>query len=253
MGDAMSNVEFSGKTALVTGAGGGIGRAVAIAFARAGAQVILAGRRLQELEETGRLIREVGGHALAVPADVTKEESVRFLIERAGRLHVAVNAAGILHSGAVDDMEANAFARVFEVNVHGLWLSMKHEIRAMKAAGGGVIVNIGSNIGARLVGPTMAAYAASKAAVSSLTRTAALEAIPYKIRINCLCPGPVDTPMSIRPGEDRAARDARVAVTNPSKRVASTSEIASAALWLASANAAYIVGQDVIIDGGASA
>jgi len=150
-------------------------------------------------------------------------------------------------------MEADAFTRLFDVNVTGLLLSMKHEIRAMKATGGGVIINIGSNIGARLVRPTMGAYAASKAAVSSLTRTAALEAISHGIRINCLCPGPVDTPLSIRPGEDRAARDARVAATNPSKRVATTTEIAAAELWLASADADYIVGQDIVIDGGASA
>lgn len=150
-------------------------------------------------------------------------------------------------------MDAEAFARVFQVNVTGLWLSMKHEIRSMKATGGGAIVNIGSNIGARIVRPTLGAYAASKAAVSSLTRTAALEAIAHSIRINCLCPGPVDTPLSMRPGEDRAARDARVAATNPSKRVATTDEIATAALWLASDSASYVVGQDIVIDGGASA
>ncbi len=249
----MSNLDFSDKTALITGAGSGIGRAIAIAFARFGARVVLAGRRLRELEETERIIREGGGEALTISTDVTAEDSIRNLVDRAKPLHVAVNAAGILIGGSVDEMEANAFARVFEVNVTGLWLSMKHEIRAMKAARGGVIVNIGSNIGARLVRPTMGAYAASKAAVSSLTRTAALEAISHGIRINCLCPGPVDTPMSIRPGEDWAARDARVAATNPSKRVATTAEIASAALWLASADATYIVGQDVVIDGGASA
>lgn len=249
----MSNLEFSDKTALITGAGSGIGQAIAIAFARSGARVVLAGRRLRELEETERLIREEGGDALAISTDVTAEDSIRNLIDRAKPLHIAVNAAGILIGGSVDEMEADAFARVIDVNVTGIWLSMKHEIRAMKAAGGGVIINIGSNIGARLVRPTMGAYAASKAAVSSLTRTAALEAIPYGIRINCLCPGPVDTPLSIRPGEDRAARDARVAATNPSKRVATTDEIASAALWLASADAAYIVGQNIIIDGGASA
>jgi NAD(P)-dependent dehydrogenase (short-subunit alcohol dehydrogenase family) len=94
-----------------------------------------------------------------------------------------------------------------------LFRPLKHEIRSMKAIGGGAIVNIGSNIGARIVRPTLGAYAASKAAVSSLTRTAALEAIAHSVRINCLCPGPVDTPLSMRPGEDRAARDARVAAT----------------------------------------
>jgi NAD(P)-dependent dehydrogenase (short-subunit alcohol dehydrogenase family) len=249
----MDGKEFSGKTALITGAASGIGRSIAIALANAGARAVLAGRRLEELEETARLIHEGNGEALAVPTDVTDERSVGALVDRVGPLHIAVNAAGVVLSGPVDEMDAEAFARVFDVNVTGLWLSMKHEIRAMKATGGGAIVNIGSNIGARIVRPTMGAYAASKAAVSSLTRTAALAAIPYGVRINCLCPGPVDTPLSIRPGEDRAARDARVAATNPSKRVATTGEVAASALWLASEAASYIVGQDIVIDGGASA
>jgi NAD(P)-dependent dehydrogenase (short-subunit alcohol dehydrogenase family) len=214
---------------------------------------VVAGRRLSELEDTARMIRNAGGDALCVTVDVTDEASVGALVERVGSLHIAVNAAGILLGGPVDDMDADAFARVFQVNVTGLWLSMKHEIRSMKAAGGGAIVNIGSNIGARIVRPALGAYAASKAAVSSLTRTAALEAIAHSVRINCLCPGPVDTPLSMRPGEDRAARDARVAATNPSKRVATTDEIAATALWLASDSASYIVGQDIVIDGGASA
>jgi NAD(P)-dependent dehydrogenase (short-subunit alcohol dehydrogenase family) len=249
----MSNFELSSKTALVTGAGSGIGRSIAMTFAKAGARTVVAGRRLSELENTARMIRNAGGDALCVTVDVTDEASVGALIERIGSLHFAVNAAGIVLGGPVDDMDAEAFARVFQVNVTGLWLSMKHEIRSMKATGGGVIINIGSNIGARIVRPTLGAYAASKAAVSSLTRTAALEAISHGVRINCLCPGPVDTPLSMRPGEDRAARDARVAATNPSKRVATTDEIATAALWLASDSASYVVGQDIVIDGGASA
>lgn len=249
----MSQFVFSGKTALVTGAGSGIGRSIAVALAEAGAKTVVAGRRVPELEGTATMIRDGGGDAICVAADVTDEESVSALVGQTGPLHVAINAAGIVIGGAVDEMDTEAFARVFQVNLTGLWLSMKHEIRAMKATGGGVIVNIGANIGARIVRPTMGAYAASKAAVSVLTRTAALEAISSGVRINCLCPGPVDTPLSMRPGEDRAARDARVAATNPSKRVATPGEIAGAALWLASDAASYIVGQDVVIDGGASA
>ncbi|PWJ84572.1 NAD(P)-dependent dehydrogenase (short-subunit alcohol dehydrogenase family) [Pseudaminobacter salicylatoxidans] len=249
----MISFAFSGRTALITGAGSGIGRSIAIAFSQAGARTVVAGRRLPELEETVRMIGTAGGEAVAIAADVANERSVSELIRDAGPLHLAVNAAGIVQGGSLDDMNAEAFERVFDVNVTGLWLAMKHEIRAMKASGGGAIVNIGSNIGARIVRPGMGAYAASKAAVSSLTRTAALEAVEHGIRINCLCPGPTDTPLSMRPGEDRAARDARVAATNPSKRVAATDEIAAATLWLASDEAAYIVGQDIVIDGGASA
>ncbi|AWN52877.1 SDR family NAD(P)-dependent oxidoreductase [Methylobacterium sp. 17Sr1-1] len=249
----MPTSSFSGRTVLVTGAGGGIGRSIAAAFAAEGASLVLTGRRKSELDETARLVRERGGEARVYALDVTDEAAFSAMVAGIGRLDVAVNAAGTLVAGAIDDIEAEAFSRVLSVNVLGLWLSMKHEIRAMKASGGGAIVNIGSNVGARLVRPSLGAYAASKAAVSSLTRTAAIEAIPHGIRINGLCPGPVDTPMSIRPGEDRQGRDARIAATNPSRRVAQPTEIAGAALWLASGAAGYIVGQDIVIDGGASA
>ncbi|HEY4201565.1 MAG TPA: SDR family oxidoreductase [Devosiaceae bacterium] len=246
------NFDYSGKIALITGAGSGIGRSIATAFAGAGARVLLVGRRAEALEETAQIIRDAGGESLAMVGDVTDENTISDLIAQAGQLDIAVNAAGVVIPGSLDEMDAQSFARIFEVNVTGLWLSMKHEIRTLKATGGGVIVNIGSNVGARAVRPGMGAYAASKAAVSSLTRTAALEAIEHGVRINALCPGPVDTPLSFRAGEDREARDARIAATNPSKRVASREEIASAVLWLASDGAGYIVGQDIIVDGGAS-
>ncbi|KQT63296.1 MULTISPECIES: SDR family NAD(P)-dependent oxidoreductase [unclassified Aureimonas] len=243
---------FPRRFVLVTGVGGGIGRSIATAFAREGAKLLLVGRRKAELEDTAEIVRDTGGDARSVVADITDEAAMARVFDGIDRLDVAVNAAGTIASGALDEMEADAFQRVLSVNTFGLWLSMKHEIRTMKASGGGTIVNIGSNIGARLVRPAMGAYAASKAAVSSLSRTAAVEALPFGIRINCLCPGPVDTPMSLRPGEDRAARDGRIALTNPSKRVARPQEIAATAIWLASDAAAYVVGQDIVIDGGAS-
>ncbi|MBS1168536.1 MAG: short-chain dehydrogenase/reductase [Proteobacteria bacterium] len=249
----MPIASLSGKTVLVTGAGGGIGRALANAFAREKATLLLIGRKEQDLEATAAPIRDHGGKIHVFPADVTDEAALLAVMAEVGRLDVAVNAAGIIASGAIDEMGAETFSRVLSVNVLGLWLSMKHEIQAMKRNGGGAIINIGSNIGARLVRPTLGAYAASKAAVSSLTRTAALEAISHGIRINCLCPGPVDTPMSLRPGEDRERRDARIAATNPSRRVAQPDEIAQTALWLASGAADFIVGQDIVVDGGASA
>jgi len=247
---------FSGKTALVTGAGSGIGRHVAITLARQRARVVLAGRRQAELERTGREIDPDGRNWLAVPSDVTDEASVCALIERAQagsqRLDIAVNVAGVFRMGAVDETEVDAFRTLLDTNVVGTWLCMKHEILAMKRQGGGCIVNIASNIGAHLIRPGTGAYAASKAAVSILTRTAALEAIGSGIRVNSVSPGPVDTPMSLRPGEDRAARDARMAQVNPSKRVAKLEEITSAVLWLCSEGAAYTVGHDLVVDGGAS-
>lgn len=252
----MNNGSFQGKTALVTGAGSGIGRHVAIALAGEGARLFLAGRRLAELEETAALVGKAGGEAICVSTDVADEASVEALINRVrdegGQLDIAINAAGIFRSGATDDMALDAFQSVFAVNTTGVWLSMKHELRLMRPAGTGVIVNIGSNIGARLAPAMLGAYAASKAAVSSLTRSAALEAIAYGVRVNAVCPGPVDTPLSIRPNEDKAGRDARIATTNPSGRVATLDEIASTILFLCSDGAGYVVGQNIIVDGGAS-
>jgi NAD(P)-dependent dehydrogenase (short-subunit alcohol dehydrogenase family) len=245
-----------GKNALVTGAGSGIGRQVAIALAAEGARVVLAGRRAVELRLTGTEIENRGGSNLVVETDITNEADVKALLVEAlrgqDRLDIAVNAAGVFRAGAIDEMEVDSFNQLLATNTVGTWLCMKHEILAMKQQGNGVVVNIASNIGDHLTRPGTGAYAASKAAVSVLTRTAALEAIGKGIRINSISPGPVDTSMSYRSGEDKVARDARIASTNPSGRVAKLDEISSAVLWLCSDGAGYVVGQDLVIDGGAS-
>jgi len=252
----MSASFLIGKNALVTGAGSGIGRHVAVALAAAGARLVLAGRRAAELRQTGAEIENQGGRYMAVETDITNEAGVKALLVEAltgqGRLDIAVNAAGVYRGGAIDEMEIDSFNQLVATNTIGTWLCLKHEIRAMKRQGSGVIVNVASNIGDHLIRPGTGAYAASKAAVSVLTRTAALEAIGSGIRINSISPGPVDTSMSYRSGEDRAARDARVASTNPSRRVAKLDEISSAVLWLCSDGAGYVIGQDLVIDGGAS-
>lgn len=252
----MNTDSLLGKNSLVTGAGSGIGRQVAIALAAEGAHVVLAGRRVAELESTGAEISDRGGSYLIAKTDVTNEADVKALLDAtlAGQkqLDIAVNCAGILRMGTIDEMELDTFNQVLSANTIGTWLCMKHELLAMKRQGNGVIVNVASNVGDHLVRAGTGAYAASKAAVSVLTRTAALEAIGHGIRVNCISPGPVDTPMSYRPGEDKAARNARVASANPSKRVAKLDEISSAVLWLCSDGAGYVVGQDLVIDGGAS-
>lgn len=247
---------FIGKNALVTGASSGIGRQVAIALAAKGARLVLAGRSVSALRQTGTEIESRGGSYLAVETDITDEASVKALLVQAlaghDRLDIAINGAGVFRVGAIDETELDSFNQMLATNTVGTWLCLKHEIQTMKRQGGGVIVNIASNVGYHLTRPGTGAYAASKAAVTVLTRTAALEAIGDGIRINGISPGPVDTPMSYRSGEDKAARDARIASSNPSKRVAKLDEIASAVLWLCSDGAAYMVGQDLVMDGGAS-
>src|SRR5262245_1911733 len=174
-------MRFENKVVLVTGGGSGIGRAAALAFAAEGATVAVAGRSVEPLAETVKLVETAGGAASAVPADVTSESQVTAMIEtvvsRHGGLHVAFNNAGLFVGGGVADLSAADWARAVDVNLTGVWLSMKHEIAHMRAHGGGTIVNTASNLGAhhRLAG--ISAYVATKAAVSALTRNAALEHI----------------------------------------------------------------------------
>ncbi|WP_169948448.1 SDR family NAD(P)-dependent oxidoreductase [Microbispora sp. H11081] len=250
-------MRFTDKVVLVTGAGSGVGRAVARGFAREGATVVAAGRMREQLERTVTLIEAGGGRAVALTADVTDSAAVARLVgeivTRFGRLDVAVNNAGMFAGGAVVDMPEEDWARVLQVNTTGVFLALKHEIAAMRAQGSGVIVNIASNIGAHKAVPGLGAYAASKAAVSALTRTAALENIRAGVRINAVSPGPLDTAMSLRPGETEDDRAARMRESLPIGRVGALDEITGAVLWLASDDAGFAVGLDLVLDGGASA
>ncbi|MFB8084944.1 SDR family NAD(P)-dependent oxidoreductase [Streptomyces sp. NPDC055992] len=249
---------FIGKTVLVTGAGSGLGRATALAFAAEGASVVVAGRTRASLDETVRLIETAGGTAATVVADVTDSDQVRHLVQesvaRFGGLHIAVNNAGILRgSGPVADVSEEDWDAVLRTNVTGVWLAMKHEIAHMRGNGGGVIVNIASNLGAHLRIPDAAAYITSKAAVSALTRATALDHIHEGIRVNAVSPGASDAPMSLRPGETEAERAERVKSQNPLGRIAGAEEVAAAVLYLASPAAGSVVGTDLVIDSGSSA
>jgi NAD(P)-dependent dehydrogenase (short-subunit alcohol dehydrogenase family) len=248
---------FTGKVALVTGGGSGIGRATAVAFARDGASVVVAGRNAEPLEQTVKLIRAAGGDASAVTADVSRSDDVARLVaatvERYGGLHVAFNNAGVFEAAPVADMDEAAWDRLMAVNLTGVFLCMKYEIAHMRANGGGAIVNTASTFGAHMRVPEAGAYVASKAAVSALTRVAALESIAQGIRINVISPGPIDTPLSILPGETEADRDERLRDTLPIGRVGSLDEVAAAVLWLAAPESGFTVGHDLVVDGGATA
>ncbi|GLZ02558.1 short-chain dehydrogenase [Actinomadura sp. NBRC 104412] len=251
------STRFTGKVALITGGGSGIGRATALAFAREGATVVVAGRGISPLEQTVKLIEDEGGQASAVTADVSSSPDVARLVattvERHGGLHIAFNNAGVFEAGPLADMDEAAWDRQLAVNLTGVFLGMKHQIAHMRGNGGGVIVNTASNLGAHMRLPFLGAYAASKAAVSALTRAAAKEYIGEGIRINAISPGPIDTPMSLRPGETEDDRAERMKTALPIGRVGTLAEAASAVLWLASPQAGFAVGHDLVIDGGASA
>ncbi|MEV8456276.1 SDR family oxidoreductase [Streptomyces sp. NPDC052095] len=249
---------FTGRTVLVTGAGTGLGRAIALAFAAEGASVVAAGRTAASLEGTVALAEAAGGTAVAVTADVTDPGQVAGLVResvtRFGGLDIAVNNAGILRGTVpVGEVSEEDWDAVLRTNVTGVWLAMKHEIAHMRANGGGAIVNIASNLGAHLRIPHAAAYITSKAAVSALTRAAALDHIHEGIRINAVSPGAAAAPMSLRPGETEADRAERVKTENPLGRVAEAGEVAAAVLYLASPEAGAVVGTDLVVDSGASA
>jgi NAD(P)-dependent dehydrogenase (short-subunit alcohol dehydrogenase family) len=249
---------FTSKNVLVTGGGAGIGRAIARAFAREEATVVVAGRSAEPLQRTVKLIEAGGGRATAITADIARSGDVAALVAQSaatyGSLDVAVNNAAALSAlGPVADIDEDQWSALVAVNLTGTLLSMKHEIAHMRRHGGGAIVNIASSLGAHMRLAGLGAYVATKAAVSALTRNAALDHIHDGIRINAVSPGPADTPMSSRPGETQADRDARMRDQLPAGRVASLDEIAAAVLYLASPEAAFIVGTDLLIDGGVTA
>src|SRR5580692_824583 len=246
--------ELEGKTALVTGGTSGIGRDTAILFAKAGAKVVVAGRREVEGNQTVELVRAAGGEALFVKTDVSKapdvENLVKKTVEKFGRLDVAFNNAGIEGKTApIISQSEDDWDRVISINLKGVWLCLKYEIRQMlKQGGGGAIVNMASIIG--LVGSVgAAAYSASKHGVMGLTKTAALENAKSGIRINAVCPGFTETPMAERiflvPEVHKY-----VLSCQPIGRLGRPTEIAEAVVWMCSDRASFMTGQSMVLDGG---
>ena len=241
---------------LVTGALTGIGRATALAFAKDGATVVVPGRREAEGKAFENELRSLGAEAVFVLADVRHEDDVRNLVEqtvgRFGRLDAAVNNAGTEgQPGPLTEQTSDNYAAMFDTNVLGTFLSLKHELRVMQPQGSGSIINVSSTMGERGAA-NLALYAASKHAVEGLTKSAALEAAPFGVRVNAVAPGPTETAMLDRltgTPDRKAAFYAAV----PLKRGAKPEEIADAIGFLASDKASFITGQIIRINGGKTA
>lgn len=246
--------ELEGKVGLVTGGTSGIGRETAVLFAKSGAKVAVAGRREKEGQETVELIRAVGGEAVFIKTDVSKASEVDALVkktvEQFGRLDVAFNNAGI--EGAwvpIARQSEEDFDRTISINLKGVWLCLRYEIRQMlRQGGGGAIVNAGS-VYALIGSAGAAAYSASKSGVIGLTKAAALENARNGIRVNAVCPAAVETAMADRLFGAPQVHELAVK-SHPVGRFGTPREIAEAVVWMCSERASFMTGQSLVLDGG---
>jgi NAD(P)-dependent dehydrogenase (short-subunit alcohol dehydrogenase family) len=247
---------MSNPVVLITGALTGIGRATALAFADEGARVVVSGRRDDAGEKLIAELRGLGAEAEFIRADVRHEQDVQNLVDktvaRFGRLDVAVNNAGTEGKpGPVTEQSAESYAATFDTNVLGVLLSMKHELRVMQAQGSGSIINLSSTMGQRGA-PGASLYTASKHAVEGLTKSAALEAAAFGVRVNAVAPGPIETAMLDRI-TGNADRKAGLVAGVPLKRAGRPEEIADAIVFAASPKASFITGQIINVNGGKTA
>jgi NAD(P)-dependent dehydrogenase (short-subunit alcohol dehydrogenase family) len=248
-----NSASLANKTVLITGATSGIGQATALAFARRGANVAIIGRDIERGRRAIAVCEGAGARASFVEADVTVPAQLRDAIARTcdhfGGLDVAFNNAGVQERRApLAEQPDDVFDAVFGANVRAVFQAMKAEITAMlSAGGGGAIINNASVSGVRNPNPGLALYSASKAAVVSLTRSAALEYAPHRIRINAVSPGRIETPMMMSSG---IADMSAVAAGLPVRRMGKPEEVAEAVVWLASDAASFVIGHNLCVDGG---
>jgi NAD(P)-dependent dehydrogenase (short-subunit alcohol dehydrogenase family) len=246
------------KVAIITGAGGGMGRVAAQMFAAEGARVVVAEFDEASGSETARLVTDAGGQAAFVRADVSQEDGARQMVETAvsayGRLDVLYNNAGIMPEAdhSVIDTDVDTWDRVMAVNLRGVFLGCKHAIPVMLVQGSGSVINISSFVALLGCSVPQDAYTASKGAVLSLTRSLAVQFGPRGVRSNAICPGPIETPLLMDwLVRDEAAKQLRLA-RNPTGRFGKPEEIVNLAIYLASEESRWTNGAAMVVDGGIS-
>ncbi|NBA93640.1 SDR family NAD(P)-dependent oxidoreductase [Pseudomonas sp. R5(2019)] len=244
------------RNIMVTGASGGIGKAAVIAFAQAGARVIMLDRDVAGLQDVAETVKASGGNTHAIECDVTDEAGIEAaiaeVVDRFGALHGAFNNAGIEQSNLpLHEISAQAWARIIDIDLTGVFYCMKHQVRAMLMSGGGSIVNTASALGAVAIS-SASDYIAAKHGVVGLTKAAAVDYGPRNIRVNAILPGIIETPLILRASQEpnfakqfQALRD-----RHPIGRFGQPEEIAAAALWLLSDAASFVTGTSMSVDGG---
>ena len=245
-------MRLSGKVAIITGGGSGIGRGIALALAQEGAKVVIAGRTEEKLR---RVAQEIGPNCLPVQTDTGKATDISKLVDNAvqrfGGVNVLVNNAALLLPGTAESHTDDEWEQMFDVNVRGVWQLCRAALPHLRAAGGGSIINIGSVL-SMVAARNRVGYTATKGAVLAMTRALALDHASEKIRVNCICPGIVDTEMVARFSLDESARRHRIAM-HPLGRFGQPQDIAQAAVFLASDESSWITGAAFPVDGGYTA